>query len=37
MKTRIYKVPFYVVYENHMDFFCEKPGIVVVRKKHFGE
>lgn len=36
MKTRIYKVPFYVVTENHMDFFCEKPGSVVVRKNILG-
>lgn len=36
MKPRIYKVPFYVITEELADYFCEKPGFVVVRKNIFG-
>lgn len=36
MKPRIYKVPFYVITEELADYFCEKPGFVVVRKNVFG-
>ena len=36
MKTRIYKVPFFVITNKITDYFCEKPGFVVVRKNILG-
>ena len=36
MKTRIYKVPFYVITKELADYFCEDSGFVVVKKNIFG-
>lgn len=36
MKTRIYKVPFYVITEELADYLCEDSGFVVVKKNIFG-